>query len=109
MSMPLTWKGSVPPKKGSVAEKIVVLRESIIYIETHGRLARIPAMARIEECKKCRELFAVTAGEGGLTQSYEDIDCPHCGDMWGREKTAGAYSTKPLTPEQKEEYRLRKR
>jgi hypothetical protein len=60
-------------------------------------------MVRIEECKKCQKPFAVTAGEDATIQNYEDIDCPHCGDMWGREKTA-AYRTKPLTPEQENEY-----
>ena len=42
-------------------------------------------------------------------QDYEDIDCPHCGDMWGKEKSAGSYVTTPLTPEQEAAYRSRKK
>jgi hypothetical protein len=65
-------------------------------------------MDRIEECKKCQKPFAVTANAGEPIQDYEDIECPHCGDMWGREKTGGACTCKPLTPEQENEYRSRK-
>jgi hypothetical protein len=61
-------------------------------------------MARIEECKKCQKPFAVTAGENAPMQDYEDIDCPHCGDMWGKERAASVYFTQPLTPEQEKEY-----
>jgi hypothetical protein len=65
-------------------------------------------MDRIEECKKCKKPFAVTAGDRDAVQDYEDIDCPHCGDMWGREKTGGGYISKPLTPQQEKEFRSRK-
>ena len=65
-------------------------------------------MDRIEECKKCKKPFAVTPGAGAPVQDYEDIECPHCGDMWGREKTGGACTCKALTPEQENEYRSRK-
>jgi hypothetical protein len=65
-------------------------------------------MDRIEECKKCNKPFTVTGDREGPVQNYEDIDCPHCGDMWGREKAGGGYISKPLTPEQEKEYRSRK-
>ena len=65
-------------------------------------------MDRIEECKKCKRPFAVSASAGAPIQDYEDIECPHCGDMWGRDKAGGAYSSKPLTPEQESAYRSRK-
>jgi hypothetical protein len=65
-------------------------------------------MDRIEECKKCKRPFTVTGGGYGPMQDYEDIDCPHCGDMWGREKARGVYISKSLTPEQEKEYHSRK-
>ena len=61
-------------------------------------------MARIEECQKCEKPFAVTAGEDAPMQDYEDIDCPHCGDMWGRERTAAATSLSPSRLSRKKEY-----
>ena len=64
-------------------------------------------MARIEECKQCKTPFAVTGGDNGPVQDYEDIDCPHCSDMWGREKRSGVYGSRPLTPEEEKEYRTR--
>jgi DNA-directed RNA polymerase subunit RPC12/RpoP len=66
-------------------------------------------MTRIETCKKCEKPFAVDGVESRLQQEYEDIDCPHCGDVWGKERTASVYSTNPLTPEQEKEYRSRKK
>jgi hypothetical protein len=66
-------------------------------------------MARIETCKKCEKPFAVSVGGSALQQEYEDIDCPHCGDIWGRERTSSVYSTTPLTPEQEKEYRSNKK
>ena len=65
-------------------------------------------MDRIEECQKCKKPFAITAGAAAPIQDYEDIECPHCGDMWRGEKLGGAYVSKPLTPEQEHEYRSRK-
>ena len=64
-------------------------------------------MDRIEECKKCKKPFAVTGAAAVTAQDYEDIDCPHCGDMWGRE-SKGTCTNKSLTPEQEHEYRSRK-
>jgi hypothetical protein len=66
-------------------------------------------MTRIETCKKCEKPFAVTGGGSDLQQQYEDIDCPHCGDIWGRERTASVYSTTPLNREQEKEYRSTKK
>jgi hypothetical protein len=65
-------------------------------------------MARIETCKKCEKPFAVSVGGNQLQQEYEDIDCPHCGDIWGRERTASVTTT-PLTPEQEKEPRSNKK
>jgi hypothetical protein len=65
-------------------------------------------MARIEECKKCRQPFAIGGGEGEPLRDYQEIDCPHCGDMWGKEQTVCTLVTTALTPEQHEEYRSRK-
>jgi hypothetical protein len=62
-------------------------------------------MARIEECKKCRQPFAINDAKGELVEDYQEIDCPHCGDMWGKERTEAALVTTALTPEQHEEYR----
>jgi hypothetical protein len=61
-------------------------------------------MTRIEECAKCKKPFAISGGGDGPMQDYEDIDCPHCGDMWSGEKTAGVYRTAALTPEQEREW-----
>jgi hypothetical protein len=65
-------------------------------------------MARIETCKKCDKPFAVSVGGSELQQKYEDIDCPHCGDIWGRERTASVATT-PLTPDQEQEHRSSKK
>ena len=66
-------------------------------------------MTRIEECNKCQKPFTVAVSGEGSLQDSSDIDCPHCGDMWGREETATAYVTQPLTPEQEKEHRQRKK
>ena len=40
-------------------------------------------------------------------QDYEEIKCPYCRAVWGREKTSGVYITAKLTPEQQQEWSRR--
>jgi DNA-directed RNA polymerase subunit RPC12/RpoP len=68
-------------------------------------------MARIEECRKCSKPFVVSGGRTGPVINREDpvmdqaeIDCPHCGDMWGGALIADGFQTRKLTPDEEAEY-----
>lgn len=61
----------------------------------------------ITECSKCGEPFHFgEAGAGGWgSREREDIDCPHCGKVHGRQVTAGHFESSKLTDEQLAAYR----
>jgi hypothetical protein len=56
-------------------------------------------MPWIEECKKCGQPFRIEGGKTGPMIDSEDIDCPHCGDVWGSRRIADVFRTYPLTAE----------
>ena len=61
-------------------------------------------MTRIEECGECGEAFAVLGGHTGPMIDLEDINCPHCGALWGTERIADVFKTRKLTPAEESEY-----
>ncbi len=52
----------------------------------------------------CRKPFAVLGGGTGPMIDREDIECPHCGTVWGAERIAGVFQTRALTPSEAAEY-----
>lgn len=63
----------------------------------------------IVECKHCGEPFKyVEKGGGWGDRVAEDIDCPHCGKVHGRQVTAGFFESAALSPEEKQMYLAQK-
>lgn len=60
----------------------------------------------ITRCNKCQELFDYwEEGAGGWgSRNAEDIDCPHCGQVHGRQVTAGYFKSVKLTEQQLDDY-----
>jgi DNA-directed RNA polymerase subunit RPC12/RpoP len=59
---------------------------------------------RIEECRKCGKPFVVSGGHTGPMIDSEDINCPHCGGLWGSDRIADVFTTRKLTSAEEAEY-----
>jgi len=58
----------------------------------------------IEECPNCDRPFRVTGGRTGPIIDFEDITCPHCRHVCGRERIADVFITTPLSDQEEKDY-----
>jgi DNA-directed RNA polymerase subunit RPC12/RpoP len=59
----------------------------------------MPMPSRKYTCAKCQRRFSATDTNGSGIRDYENIDCPYCGHINGRIKTAGVVLTEKVDPE----------